>query len=342
VLVSAILLVMKPILTDELLRLLQKISEHYQPPPVSCKRGRAPHFSELSFLLLAVVAVVTKTFADAELRRLLQADAKLLAACAFAKLLAACAFVRVPHRTTILRRLKTLTSPAERQISLTGAEILTAFSAEQSQTVSAIDGRMYQAVGPRWHKKHRQQNLIPPRLRNVDTESEWFKSGYRGFVQGYRLVLQSLVFPFPVPLSASWKANNIGESTVAKQALSNGLLIKTDVLLGDETFGGKDLTKLYRECGGWLLSPKQLPKQCRSFKHDLYDYRKETIELLFQRIIQAFDLKTCQVKGLHKNGAFVLASVWVYQLVFLMNFSQTKPLFVIKELIESARWRIQF
>ena len=330
--VSAILLVMKPILTDDLLRLLQKISEHYQPLPIKCKRGRVPHFSDMSFLLLAVVAVVTKTFADAELRRLLQSDARLRTTCGF---------VRVPHRTTILRRLKSLTWQAERQISLTGAGILTMLAAEQSQTVSAIDGRMYQAIGPRWHKMQRQQKLIPAGLRNVDPESEWFKSGYRGWVQGYRLVLQSLVFPFPVPLSASWAPNNLGESTIAKQAITNGQFIRTAVLLGDETFGGADLTELYRSVGGWLLTPKQLPKQRRSFKHDLYDYRKETIELLFQRIIQAFDLKTCQVKGLDKNGVFVLASVWIYQLVFLMNFSQTRPLFVIKELIESARWRIQ-
>ena len=330
--VSAILWVMKPILTDDLLQLLQKISEHYQPLPTRCKRGRVPHFSDLSFLLLAVAAVVTKTFADAELFRLLQTDSKLRATCGFA---------RVPHRTTILRRLKSLTSQAEHQISLMGADILAKVAVKQSQTVSAIDGRMYQAIGPLWHKKHRRQGEIPPGLRNIDMQSEWFKSGYRGWVQGYRLVLQSLVFPFPVPLSAAWQANNIGESTIAKQAVTAGQLVKTDVLLGDETFGGKDLVALYRNNGGWLLTPKQLPKRRRSFKHDLYDYRKETIELLFQRIIQSFGLKTCQVKGLHKNGAFVLACVWLYQLVFLMNFSQQKPLFVIKELIESARWRIQ-
>ena len=323
---------MKPILTDELLQLLQKISEHYQPPPTICKRGRRQKFSDASFLLLAVVAVVTKTFADSELFRLLQADAALCAACGFAG---------VPHRTTILRRLKHLTAEAERQISLTGTKILLLVAAEESQTVSAIDGRMYQARGPRWHKKHRRDNLIPSGLRNVDQESEWFKSGYRGWVQGYRLVLQTLVFPYPVPLSASWTPNNWGESSVAKAAISNGGIIKTAVLLGDETFGGQDLTALYQAVGGWLLTPKQLPKKRRSFKHDLYDYRKETIELLFQRIIQAFDLKTCQVKGLHKNGAFVLACVWVYQLVFLMNFTQTKPLLVIKEQIEMARWRIK-
>lgn len=313
---------MKPILTDDLLQLLQEISEHYQVSSAKCKRGRSPHFSDLSFLLLAVVAVVTQTFADAELFRLLQADTKLLKTCGF---------VRVPHQTTILKRLKTLLIPAEQQITWLGTEILSEITSDQSQTVSAIDGRMYQALGPKWHKKDRQNRQIPVGLRNVDTESQWFKSGYRNWVQGYRLVLQSLVFPYPVPLSASWNANNIGESTIARKVLNQQRLVKTDVLLADETFGGADLVKLYEQAKLWLLTPKQLPQTKHSFKDDLSDYRKETIELLFQRIIQSFDLKTCQVKGLHKNGAFVLASIWVYQAVFLMNYRQQKPLFVIKE-----------
>ena len=159
-------------------------------------------------------------------------------------------------------------------------------------------------------------------------------------MQGYRLVLQGLVFPAPVPLFAAFRSNNIGESNTVKQAIEDEKLPITDVLLGDETFGGEKLAALYKEHGGWLISPKQLSKKRRSFKHDLYDYRKETIELLFQRIIQATDLKSCQVKGVGKNGAFVLASVWLYQLIFLMNFRQNKPLAIIKEQVESARWRI--
>lgn len=153
--------------------------------------------------------------------------------------------------------------------------------------------------------------------------------------------MQSLVFPYPVPLSTAWATNNIGESSIAKQSLNEDRFVKTDVLLADETFGGEDLVNLYRKAKVWLLTPKQLPKTNRSFKDDLYDYRKETIELLFQRIIQAFDLKTCQVKELNRNGTFILACVWVYQGVFLMNYRNQKPLFVIRELIESARWRIQ-
>lgn len=132
---------------------------------------------------------------------------------------------------------------------------------------------MYQATEAKWHKRNRQAGIIPIGLRNVDTESEWFKSGYRGWVQGYRLVLQRLVFPAPVPLFAAFRANNTGESTILKQAIKDEKLPITDVLLGDETFGGENLAVLYKENNGWLISPKQLSKKRRSFKHDLYDYR---------------------------------------------------------------------
>ncbi len=56
---------------------------------------------------------------------------------------------------------------------------------------------MYEAHGPLWHKSSREERIVPVGLRNVDTESAWSKSGYRGWVQGYRLVLQGLVWSAP-------------------------------------------------------------------------------------------------------------------------------------------------
>ena len=156
---------------------------------------------------------------------------------------------------------------------------------------------MYAAQGPLWHTKHRQLGLIPLKLRNVDTQSSWFKSGYRGWVQGYRLVLQGLVFPEPVPLSAFWRRNSEGEATIMAQALKKQQLPITPALLGDSTFGGATLCAAYADHGGWLLTPQQLSTERRSFKHDVYAYRKESIELLFQRVIQSCDLKACPVKG---------------------------------------------
>ena len=157
-------------------------------------------------------------------------------------------------------------------------------------------------------------------LRNVDTESKWSRSGYREWVQGYRLALQGPAFPDPVPIFAAWLPNNENEANIAIEALLAGELKVTDVLLGDKTFGSGLFPSLYEVAGGWVLSPKQLPQESRSWNDNLYDYRKETIELLFQRIIQALGLKECQVKGERRNGAFVLASVWPYQICYLTNY----------------------
>jgi hypothetical protein len=319
---------------DALLSLVERVKENYRELlPSPPKRGKKRDFSALSFLLLSVVAVTLRTFRDRELHKLLAKDECLREALGFS---------RLPHRTTIGRRISSLGAEAEQQIALLGKEIVAEVKpvADQSQ-VSAIDGRMYKATGPAWHKKDRNNGLVPVGLRNVDTESKWSKSGYRGWVQGYRLVLQGLAFPEPVPIFAAWRPNNQNEANLAIKALEDDALKVTDVLLGDETFGGGLFPSLYEEAGGWLLSPKQLPDERRSWKNDLYDYRKETIELLFQRIMQASDLEQCQVKGQGRNGAFVLASVWLYQICFLADYREGKPLAHIKDHLDFARWRIK-
>lgn len=82
---------------DSLLSLIHQLKENYHlPKPALPKRGKKPDFSPLSFLLLAVVAVTTRTFRDSELRKLLERDSALLEALQMP---------RVPHRTTIGRRL---------------------------------------------------------------------------------------------------------------------------------------------------------------------------------------------------------------------------------------------
>lgn len=324
-----------PLVPDALESLLQQIKTAYQPPPSKPKRGKRPDFSELSWLLLAAVAVTLQTYKDRALHRLLTKDERLRQTLEFC---------RVPDRTWIGRCLNRLVPVAEQQIAVLG-QVLSAtveLPAEAPCAASAIDGRMYEAVGPKWHKADREAARIPHGLRHVDTEATWSKSGYRQWVQGYRLVQQGLVFPVPVPLWAVWRPNHVNEAVLATQALASQQLVVTEVLLGDSTFGSPTFTAAYEAAGGWVLSPQALPqKPSHSWKNDLYNYRKETIELLFQRIIQATDLQACQVKGEGRNGAFVLASVWLYQVIFLANYRAGKPLAQIKEQLEAARWRLR-
>jgi hypothetical protein len=117
-------------------------------------------------------------------------------------------------------------------------------------------------------------------------------------------------------------------------------LAVTSWLLGDSSFGSPTLTTAYGKAGGWLLTPKQLPSIYKTWKQDLYGLRKETIELLFQRIVQVFDLKRCPTKGLKRNGAFVITAVWLYQVIAWNNYKQGKPIAEVKETIDLARWRI--
>ncbi len=321
-----------PISPDALLKIVEQVKEYYVEPLPKRQRGRPRTFSGQAFLLLAVVGVVLRTFKPQELATLLTQDLPLRQALGFG---------RVPHRRTIERRLEATLPEAEAQVQALGRQILAEVEPGPDEPqASAIDGRLYQAQGPLWHKRDRDRRRIPPGLRNVDTESAWSKSGYRGWGQGYRLVLQGLVFPAPVPLFARWGPNSVGESTVLEQALAADHLPITELLLSDSTFGGTALVATYAQHGGWLLTPQQLPTNPDSWKRDLYAYRRETIELLFQRLIQACDLKACPTKGLARTGTFVIASVWLYQVLFLDNHRHHRPLAHIKEIIDEGRWRI--
>lgn len=133
----------------------------------------------------------------------------------------------------------------------------------------------------------------------------------------------------------------MSEASILLAELEKGRFQATEVNLGDTRLGDLQLPPKYQEKGGYLLTPNEFRKKRRSWKNDLYEYRRETIELLFQRIIQAFDLKMCQVKGKAKNGTFVIASVWVYQILFLNNYRNKKPLAEVKEQIENARFRLK-
>ncbi len=105
-----------PPIPDALFSLVERVKENYQPPPPAPrKRGKQRDFSALSCLLLTVVAVTLRTFRDSELRTLLEKDARLREALGLA---------RVPHRTSIGRRLRALVAEAEAQIAALGQVIL--------------------------------------------------------------------------------------------------------------------------------------------------------------------------------------------------------------------------
>jgi hypothetical protein len=88
---------------DALLKIVEQVKEYYAEPSPPCQRGRPRTFSGRAFLLLAVTAVVLRTFKPQELHTLLVKDDRLRQRLGFS---------RVPYRRTIARRLDA-TLPAD-------------------------------------------------------------------------------------------------------------------------------------------------------------------------------------------------------------------------------------
>jgi hypothetical protein len=102
----------------------------------------------------------------------------------------------VPHRTTLSRRYKALYAILQDFIAFLGhyAEALDPrFTSEDLYT----DKSLFKAQGPVWHQSDRQAGHIPAKLRHLDTDASWSKSGYHGWVYGYGLHLVDNRVGFP-------------------------------------------------------------------------------------------------------------------------------------------------
>jgi len=161
-----------------------------------------------------------------------------------------------------------------------------------------------------------------------------FKGRYR---VGFRAVIQSLVFLFsfrPQPGRPITSVNQLSPNKFS----GTGVLIPKQMFCWQMKPSAADLVKLYPETlMSWLLALEQLSQKRRSFKDDLYDYRKRN-NYCFKIKINRLIWKACQV-NLHKQGFFSSKLAFGFINVFSDELHSAKPLFVIKELIESARWK---
>ena len=94
---------------------------------------------------------------------------------------------RFPSRRTFQRRLKTLPNSLPEQIGCLSA--LPGGSAqalgESRGRAVAIDSTALQAKGGVWHKKDKEAGVVPH--TSIDTEAGWTKSGWHGWVYGWKL-----------------------------------------------------------------------------------------------------------------------------------------------------------
>jgi len=105
-----------------------------------------------------------------------------------------------PTRRTWERRLKALPDTLPAQIGCLGRHLLDLIQpwATCGRAV-AIDSTVLRARGGVWHQKHREKGELPH--TSIDPEAHWTKSGWHGWVYGWKLHVVSVVaavgFPSP-------------------------------------------------------------------------------------------------------------------------------------------------
>src|SRR5947209_5135146 len=95
---------------------------------------------------------------------------------------------------------------------------------------AAADSTVLQARGGVWHKKDREAGVVPH--TSIDQQAHWTKSGWHGWVYGWKLHLVTTVACVWIPLAARLTPANAADNEVAPGLLAE-LPTELAFLLGD-------------------------------------------------------------------------------------------------------------
>src|SRR6476469_8279153 len=138
---------------------------------------------------------------------------------------------RFPSRRTWEPRLATLPSSLPARIGCVGRHLVGLIDpwAAGSHAV-AIDSTVLHARGGVWHKKHRDAGVVPH--TSIDTEATWTKSGWHGWVYGWKLHLVTTVAAVWIPLAAELTPANAADNDPAPRLLDE-VPLDARFVLGD-------------------------------------------------------------------------------------------------------------
>ena len=164
----------------QLIRLVERIPS--PPPPPPRRRGRPIVYSEELFLKALVIMIVRRLHKVGELLAVLDEPTPEMRT--VRELL--CEKGRFPARRTFERRMRALPERLPAQIGCLGRHLVGLLGPwESSGRAVALDSTLLRARGGVWHKKDREAGVVPH--TSIDTEAAWTKSGWHGWVYGWKL-----------------------------------------------------------------------------------------------------------------------------------------------------------
>lgn len=247
---------------------------------------------------------------------------------------------RYPTRRTWERRLKGIPESLPAQIGCFGRYLVAIILpwASCGRAVS-VDSTVLRSNGGVWHKKDREAGKVPH--TSIDTEAHWTKSGWHGWVYGWKLHLACVVASVWIPLSAELTPANSADNEVAP-ALIYELPDDARFVLGDLHYNAPNVREVCEQTHRLLVAteygayPHLDPGvEVRRIFHKLRSLAIENFNEHFKGIFDGHG--QVPTKGLINTQRFALGAILVYQLALLYRFQHGLDLNVgLKAFIKAA------
>jgi hypothetical protein len=305
-------------------------------PPAPARRGRPAVYPDRLFLKALVVMIVKRLPKVHTLLEVLDQPTPEMR-CLRALL---AEHGRYPSRRTWERRLRALPEGLPAQVGCLGRHLAARLDPWRGRgRAAAIDSSPLRALGGVWHRKHREAGVVPH--TSIDTEAHWTKSGWHGWVYGWKLHLVTTVAAAWIPLAAELTPANAADNEVAPRLLPE-LPHALRLLLGDTSYDDADLRARCAADGRLLVTAKRgrYPHaddgvEVRRVFHEL---RSRAIENFNGQFKAIFDCSgQVPTRGLVATRRYVLGAVFVYQLTLLYRFEHGSDLRVgLKAFLKAA------
>jgi hypothetical protein len=321
-------------LLGTLVRLIDRLP--HSPPPATRSRGSPRFYPDTLFLKALIIMIVRHLYTIHELLAVLDqptAEMQTLRALLSHE-------GRFPSRRTWERRLAVLPDSLPGQIGCLGRHLVALVQPwlEHGRAI-ALDSTPMRARGGVWHQQDRAAGVVPH--TSIDTEAHWTKSGWHGWVYGWKLHLVAVVAGVWIPLAAEVTAANIDDAEVALALLAE-VPAEVRFVLGDRHYN----TPAVRHCcerDGRLLVTSRYGRyphtdagvEVRRIFHRLRSLAMENFHEHFKGIFDGHG--PVPTKGLTNTRRFMLGAILVYQLALLYRFEHDQPLNVgLKAFLKAA------
>ncbi len=283
------------------------------PPPAKRGRGRPKLYADRLFLKALVIMIVRHLHTVHELLTVLDQptpEMQLLRTLLTEQ-------GKFPCRRTWERRLAALPATLPAQIGCLGRHLVALIQpwAECGRAV-AIDSTVLRARGGVWHKKDRDAGVVPH--SSIDTEAHWTKSGWHGWVYGWKLHIVATVAKVWIPLAAELTPANAADNEVAPDLLCR-IPAEVRFVLGDKHYNDPQVRELCAEDERCLVTtqPGRYPHtddgvEVRRIFHKLRSTAIENFNEQFKGIFDGHG--QVPTKGLVNTRRFALGAIFVYQL----------------------------